>query len=68
MNIWGLIPTPKDGTLQKKCRKFINDNVKIISPIRTDRELELLVQKNLFLIDFGFIYFIDSLLKRLLGN
>jgi hypothetical protein len=63
-----LISTPEDKTLRKKYRRFINKNVKLIDPARLNKQLELLVQKNLLLIDFGFVYFINSLLEKLLAG
>ena len=63
-----LVATPEEGTLRKKFRRFINHLSSNINPIRTDKQLELLVQKNFLLIDMGFTYLADDLLHRLLGS
>ena len=63
-----LVTTPTEKSLRKKCRRFLNGLTKIVDPNRSNEDLELLVQKNLLLIDLGFVYFIESLLKRLLDE
>ena len=63
-----LVSTPDVKTLRKKCRRFINEMSKIVDPNRSNEVLELLIQKNFLLIDLGYVYFIESLLKRLLDD
>ena len=63
-----LISTPDEGTIRRKYRRFLNKYSRELYHTQSNKELELLVQKNLLLIDLGFIYFIDILLKRLLEN
>jgi hypothetical protein len=63
-----LLSTPEVKTLRKRYRRFINGASKIIDPNRTNETLELLIQKNLLLIDLGYVYFIESLLERLLDG
>jgi len=64
----GLISTPEAKTLRKRYRRFINGLSKIIDPTRSNEELELLIQKNLLLIDLGYVYFMENLLERLLAG
>ena len=63
-----LLSTPEEKTLRKRYRRFINGASKIIDPQRTNEALELLIQKNLLLIDLGYIYLVESLLERLLAS
>src|SRR3989441_219271 len=63
-----LLSTSEVKTLQKRYRRFINGASKIIDPQRTNETLELLIQKNLLLIDLGYAYFTESLLERLLAG
>ena len=63
-----LISTPEEKTLRRRYRRFINRSSKAIDPTRSNKQLEFLIQKNLLLIDLGFIYFIDNLLNKLLVN
>ena len=63
-----LLSTPEAKTLRKRCRRFINGMSKTVDPNRTNEALELLIQKNLLLIDLGYTYFIKSLLKNLLDD
>ncbi len=58
-----LIQTPENGSIGKHYRRFINKTSKLVDPRRSNNELELLVQKNLLLLDLGFVYFIEELLK-----
>ena len=58
-----LIQTPENGSIGKLYRRFINKTSKLVDPRRSNNELELLVQKNLLLLDLGFVYFIEELLK-----
>src|SRR3989442_2912412 len=51
-----LLSTPEEKTLRKRYRRFINGASEIIDPQRTNEALELLIQKNLLLIDLGYIY------------
>ena len=63
-----LLSTPEVKTLRRRYRRFINGAAKIIDPQRTNETLELLIQKNLLLIDLGYVYFTESLLERLLAG
>jgi hypothetical protein len=63
-----LVSTPEDKTLRKKYRRFINELSRVIDPTRSNEDLELLVQKNLLLLDLGFEHLLESLLKRLLDD
>jgi len=58
-----LVSSTDHKGLRKRYRRFIN---KCSKDSRMDNRHELLVQKNLLLVDMGFIYFIESLLKTLL--
>ena len=58
-----LFSTPEDGT-QKRLRRFLTKcRDQTEGP---NEQLQLLLQKNLLLIDIGFVYLIDSLLHILL--
>jgi hypothetical protein len=61
-----LIKMPEEKTIRKKYRRFLNKLAAGYDPARSNPYFELLIQKNLLLIDFGFIYFIEYLLKRML--
>jgi hypothetical protein len=63
-----LVQTPEEKTLRRKYRRFINKSSKTINPDRTNSKLELLVQKNLLLIDVGFVYIFESLMNEILGK
>jgi len=63
-----LMEMPDGRTLGRKYRRFINRCSKSIDPTSMNKEFELLIQKNVLLIDLGFIYFMASLLKKLLDN
>jgi hypothetical protein len=65
-----LISTPEPGekSLRRKYRRFINGFSKIVDPNRSNEALELLIQKNLLLIDIGYVYFIESLIKMLIDH
>ena len=58
-----LVQTPENGFIGKHYHRFINKTSKLLDPRRSNNELELLVQKNLLLLDLGFVYFIEELLK-----
>ena len=57
-----LVFTPEKGTVRRKYRKFVNN---IESKMRNTNMRELLIQKNLLLIDLGFIYLSEELLAEL---
>ena len=57
-----LIVTPEDNSIGKRYRKVIN---KLSTSDRENEHLELLIQKNILLLDLGFVYFIEALIKRL---
>ncbi len=63
-----LVTTPEGRNIRKRHRRFINRRAKDVDPTRFNQKFELAVQKNLLLIDLGFIYFIESLLKVLLDG
>ena len=63
-----LISTPDKGTIRRGYRRILKRYFRELENTQPNKELELLVQKNLLLIDVGFIYFLDSLLKILLEN
>jgi hypothetical protein len=63
-----LVSTPEDKSLRKKYRRFINGISNIADPNRLNEPLQLLIHKNLLLIDLGYVYFIEDLLKRLLDD
>ena len=56
-----LVSTPENGTLRKKYRRFINEVPKVVDPNRSNEALELLIQKNLLLLDLGFEHLLESL-------
>ena len=63
-----LLSIPDAKTLRKKYRRFINGMSKIVDPNRSNEALELAIQKNILLIDLGYVCFIESLLKSLLDD
>ena len=65
LNKQKLFSSPERG-IGKRYRRFLNKAVDEIDPEGTNSELQLLLYKNVLLIDIGFIYLIDSLLHMLL--
>ena len=63
-----LVTTPEGRNIRKRHRRFIIRLAKDVDPMHSNQKFELTVQKNLLLIDLGFIYFIESLLKVLLDG
>jgi len=63
-----LISTPEDNTIQKRYRRFINKLNNKVSAHKKEitNDLELLLNKNLLLLDLGFAYLNESLLKQTL--
>ena len=61
-----LVNTPEERTTRKRCRTDINKLSAAINPERRDANIELLVQKNLLLLDLGFFHQIEELMKKLL--
>ena len=59
-----ILITPGDGTNLIKIRRFINKFVNDLDPERTNKELELILQKNLLFVDLGFVYVSDALLSK----
>ena len=57
-----LLATPEKGTVRRKYRKFVNN---IESEMRNTNMRELLIQKNLLLIDLGFVYLSEELQAEL---
>ena len=60
-----LVFTPEERTIGKRYRLFINRCAK---QIEINNELELLIQKNLLLLDLGIVYLFDHLLEELVSN
>ena len=58
------LPLKKD--ILKRYRRFLVNTAEQVDPEGTNIDLQLLLDKNLLLIDIGFIYLIDSLLHMLL--
>lgn len=52
----------------KRFKRFINKQWRKIDPKRNNRELEILVMKNLLILDIGFVYFIERLLELLVHS
>ncbi len=63
-----LVTTPEGRNIRKRHRRLIVRLTKDVDPTHSNQKFELAVQKNLLLIDLGFIYFIESLLKVLLDG
>ena len=61
-----LILIPEGGSLCKRYRRIIKEFSEDIDPSKFNDELRLLIQKNKFLLDIGFIYLNKNLLKQLL--
>jgi len=59
-----ILITPGDGTNLIKIRRFINKFGNDLDPERTNKELELILQKNLMFVDLGFVYVSDMLLSK----
>ena len=60
-----VILSPEKG-IRKRYRRFLNKTSKEVDPDNTNEELQLLLYKNLLILDLGFVYLIDSLLHILL--
>ena len=58
------IDVVEKGTTRRRFKRFLTKCVEEKLPI--DENLQLLLDKNILLIDLGFIYFMDSLLEYLL--
>ena len=61
-----LSQSPIQPGVLKRYRYFITKRANVIDPTRSDDKLQLLIYKNLLLIDLGFAYFIESLLMKLI--
>jgi hypothetical protein len=59
-----LFSTSERG-IRKRYRRFLNKSVEQIDREGANVELQLLLHKNILLIDIGFIYLIDSLLTKI---
>ena len=60
-----LFSAPRRGIL-KRFRRFLIKRTEEIDSGGTNKQLQLLLYKNLLLIDIGFVYLMDSLLRNLL--
>jgi hypothetical protein len=65
LNKENLFSLPERG-IRKRYRRFINKAVEEADPQGINSELQLLLHKNIFLIDIGFIYLIDTLMHKIL--
>lgn len=61
----GLLSTPDENTVDKRFRRLINKTSKEMRLDRNDSVIELSIQKNLLLLDLGFTYLNDTLLRNL---
>ena len=61
-----LFSTPTERGIRKRFRRFLVKYTEQIDSEGVNEELQLLLYKNLLLIDIGFVYLIDSLLHILL--